>query len=333
MVASENGSPPKRKSEQRLGAFVLKDELPGGGSARVFRAIYAPEQRDPAVPLSPGDFVVVKVLRDTAARDDRLSQPFTREAELLSMIDHQSVCKFVTRGVTSGRVWCALEYIEGEELGTICHVMREQQLRLRPELVAGIAAELLSGLAAAQGLADHRGRSLGLIHRDVTPKNVMIDIKGQVKLIDFGAALLSLREEPTVTDVIGTPGYLAPEQAKREQLTQGVDVYQVGLLMFELLTGERAFPVDSATDEALLRSHAANRRAPWPRGVELPIELKALVEQALGPTPEDRPADAAAFYALVEQLVQDVDETKRRLSLVVRDLVRTNPEKPAPFYV
>jgi hypothetical protein len=90
--------------------------------------------------------------------------------------------------------------------------------------------------------------------------------------------------------------------------------------------------VESATDEALLRSHAANRRSPWPRGIEIPIELKAIVEQALGPTPEDRPADAAALYALVESLVEDAEESRRRIGLVMRDLVRSNPEKPEPIY-
>ena len=332
MVSAGAGASAKKKSEQRVGDFVLTDELPSSGSARVFRALYAPDKRDRSLRIAPGDHVVLKVLRDVAARDDKLSQLFSREAELLAMIDHPNIVKFITRGVTGGRVWTALEYVEGEELATLFRVMQQEKLRLRPELVASVAADVLAGLSSAQQLTDHRGRTLGLIHRDVTPRGVMLDLKGQAKLVDFGAALLSLREEPS-GEVIGTPGYLAPEQAKREQLTQGVDVYQVGLLMFELLTGERAFPVESATDEALLRSHASNRRAAWPRGVDVPIEIKALVDQALGLTPEDRPADAAAFYALVEQLVQDPEESHRRLALVTRDLVRSNPEKPDPLYV
>ncbi len=322
----------KKKGEQRVGPFVLVDELPGGGSARVFRAVYAPPARDPSVPLAPGEHGCIKVLRDTAARDTAVSSTFSREAELLSMVEHPNIVRGITRGVTAGRVWSAVEYIEGENLSTLFLIMRQEKLRLRPELVASLAADILAGVAAAQAIIDHRGRSLGLIHRDLSPKNVMIDYKGTAKVIDFGSALLSLREEPS-GDVVGTPGYLSPEQAKRDQLTQGVDVYQVGLLMYEMLTGERAFPVESATDEALLRSHANNRRAPWPRGLDLPIELKALVDTALGETPEDRPADAAAFYALVESLVADPDESRRRLAVVMRDLVRSNPEKPDPLYV
>jgi serine/threonine-protein kinase len=323
----------KKKGEQRVGPFVLVDEIPGGGSCRVFRALYSPDgARDPGIPLAPGDHACIKVLRDTAARDPAISSTFSREAELLSMVEHPNIIKGITRGVTAGRVWSAVEYIEGEDLSTLFFIMRQERLRLRPDLVVTLAADILAGLAAAQSIIDHRGRPLGLIHRDVSPKNVMVDVKGNGKVIDFGSALLSLREEPTA-DVVGTTGYLSPEQAKKDQLTQGVDVYQVGLLMFEMLTGERAFPVDSATDEALLRQHSANRRAPWPKQIEVPIELKALVDQALSEQPETRPTDAAAFYALVESLLSDPEESKHRLSVVIRDLVRSNPEKPDPIYV
>ena len=329
VVAGTNGTS-KKKSEQRVGSFVLIDELPGGGSARVFRASYQPEQKDPKISLARGEHAIIKVLRDAGTRDPAVSAMFSREAELLSMIEHPNVVRGVTRGVTAGRVWSAVEYIEGEDLATLMLIMRQEQLRLRPELVVSLAADVLAGLGAAQAVIDHRGRSLGLIHRDLSPKNVMVDIEGTAKVIDFGAALLSLREEPT-GEIIGTPGYLSPEQAKKDQLTQGVDVYQTGLLMFELLTAGRAFPIESGTDEALLRAHASNQRAPWPRGIEAPIELKALIDQALSESPEDRPSDAAAFYALVESLVIDPEESKHRLAVVIKDLVKSNPEKPTPL--
>ena len=331
MVSADAGSAPKKKTD-KLGPFVLADEMPSAAQVRVFRARYEPEGRDPQIALAPGEVALVKVLRDAAMRDPIQLAAFSREAELLSMLDHPSIVHGVTRGVTSGRMWNAIEYVEGEDLATLFRVMQQEKIRLRPELVVSIAADLLSGLAAAQSLVDPRGRSLGLIHRDLSPRNVVIDLKGQARLVDFSAALLSLREEPT-GDRAGTPGYYAPEQARGEQLTQGVDVYQVGILMFELLTGERAFPVETYTEKALLQLHADNKRAPWPRSVDLPMELKALVDQALGGTPEERPADAAAFYALVESLVEDPEESRRRLAVVAKDLVWSNPEKPTPLFV
>ena len=266
-------------------------------------------------------------------REPKQVNAFTREAELLSMVDHPCVVRGLTRGVTAGRIWMATEYVEGEDLGTLFQAARVEQLRLRPDVALVIALDLLAGLAAAQAIVDPRGRPLGLIHRDLSPKNVLIDLKGQTRLVDFGAALLSVREEPAEGEIIGTPGYLAPEQARGEQLTQGVDVYAAGLLLFEMLTGQKAFAVENMPDARILSAHADNQRSAWPTNIDVPLDVKQLIDQATGPTPEDRPADAAALYALVEGLLSDPDDARQRLSLVVRDLVTTNPERPPPLFV
>lgn len=323
----------KKKPDQRVGPFVLLDELNGGGTARMFRARYRPQPGDAPLALEEEDLVVIKVLRDVAVRDPKQVNAFTREAELLSMVDHPCVVRGLTRGVTAGRIWMATEYVEGEDLSVLFQAARVEQLRLRPEVALVVMLDLLAGLAAAQSIVDPRGRPLGLIHRDLSPKNVLIDLRGQTRLVDFGAALLSVREEPTQGEIIGTPGYLAPEQARGEQLTQGVDVYAAGLLLYEMLTGQRAFDVENLPDARILAAHAGNERAPWPSNLDVPLDVKELVDQATGSTPEDRPADAAALYALIEGLLSDPDDARDRLSLVVRDLVMTNPERPPPLLV
>lgn len=322
-----------KKPDQRVGPFVLLDELSGGGSARMFRARYRPLPADAPLALEEDDVVVIKVLRDQAVREPKQVNAFTREAELLAMVDHPCVVRGLTRGVTSGRIWTAIEYVEGEDLSTLFQAARLEQLRLRPEVALVILLDLLAGLAAAQAVVDPRGRPLGLIHRDLSPKNVVLDMKGQTRLVDFGAALLSVREEPVDGEIIGTPGYLAPEQARGEQLTQGVDVYSVGLLAFEMLTGTKAFSVDNLPDARILAAHAGNERAPWPSGLEIPLDVKQLVDQATAASPEERPADAAALYALVEGLLPEPEEARARLALVVRDLVMTNPDRPPPLFV
>lgn len=315
-----------------MGSFVLLDELASGSTARCFRARYRPQAGDPPLALDLDDVVVVKVLRDSAVREPAQVNAFTREAELLSLIDHPCMVRGLTRGVTAGRIWMATEYIEGEHLGTLFFAARQEQLRLRPEVCLVLILDVLAGLAAAQAIVDARGRPMGLIHRDLSPRNVLLDLRGQTHLTDLGAAILSVREEPT-TEIVGTPGYMAPEQARQEQLTQGVDVYAAGLLMFELLTGRRAFDVEHLPDARILAAHAENKRAPWPADVDLPLDLKALVDQATADLPEDRPADAAALYALVEGLLEDPDDARARLALVVRDLVLTNPERPPPLFM
>lgn len=322
----------KKKSEQRVGSFVLVDELTGGGTARCFRARYRPQAGDPPLALEADDVVVIKVLRDNAVREPAQVNAFTREAELLSMIDHPCMVRGLTRGVTAGRIWMATEYVEGEPLSTLMFAARQENLRLRPEVALVLMLDVLAGLAAAQAIVDPRGRPLGLIHRDVSPKNVLLDLRGQAHLVDLGAAILSVREEPT-DEVVGTPGYMAPEQARLEQLTQGVDVYAAGILLFELLTGRRAFDVENLPDRGIIAAHADNKRAAWPADVDLPLDLKDLIDQATADLPEDRPADAAALYALVEGLLEDPDDARARLALVVRDLVTTNPERPVPLFL
>lgn len=322
----------KKKSEQRVGSFVLVDELSGGGSARCFRARYRPQAGDAPLALETEDVVVIKVLRDNAVRDPSQVNAFTREAELLSMVDHPCMVRGLTRGVTAGRIWMATEYVEGEPLSTLMFAARQENLRLRPEVALVLMLDVLAGLAAAQAIVDPRGRPLGLIHRDLSPKNVLLDLRGQAHLVDLGAAILSVREEPT-EEIVGTPGYMAPEQARQEQLTQGVDVYAAGVLLFELLTGRRAFDVENLPDSGILAAHAENKRAAWPADVDLPLDLKDLIDQATADLPEDRPADAAALYALVEGLLEDPDDARARLALVVRDLVMTNPDRPVPMFL
>jgi serine/threonine protein kinase len=321
----------KKKATQRVGPFVLVDEMRGGGIARVFRARYRPQAGDVPLGLADDTVVVLKVLRDGAMRNPRQVNAFTREAEFLLMVDHPGVVRGLTRGVTGGRIWTALEYVEGCDLGVVLRVARNEQLRLRPEVALVVALDLLGGLAAAQAIVDPRGRPLGFIHRDVCPRHVLVDQQGQTRLSDFGSALLSVREEPG-SDVRGSPGYLAPEQARGEQLTQAVDVYAVGILLFEMLAGRRAFDIDNLPDAGVLTAHGDNARSPWPDGIEVPWDLRQLIDQATADAPEERPRDAAQFYALVEGLCAEPENARERLALVVRDIVQTDPERPPPLY-
>jgi serine/threonine-protein kinase len=323
----------KKRPDQRIGSFVVLDEFKnddGDGQARVFRARYRPQAGDPPLALTNDEVVLIRVLRDAAVRDPSLVNAFSREAELLALVDHPCLVRGLTRGVTAGRIWMATEYVEGEPLATILRVAATEGLRLKPELALVAMLDTLAGLAAAQGLTDARQRPMGVIHRGLTPSHILVDHRGQSHLTTLGTVLLSLLEEPSSSDLVGVPGYLSPEQARREPLTQGSDVYAVGLVLFELLCGVPGF---AGAGDSLVKAHAENRRRPWPNDVDVPLDLKALVDQATAETPEERPADAAAMYALVEGLLEDPDDARARLALVVRDLVRSNPDRPSPLFV
>jgi len=320
-------------STPRIGPFAFVDELGGGATSRILRARYRPRDDDAPLPLERGAPVVLKVMRQTYqdAPDD--VTPFTREAEILALLDHPGLVRLVTKGMTADRLWMALEYIEGESLAHVMAALEQADRRLRPELAVRIGASLLEALSSAHTMVDPVGGPTGLVHCDLSPNNVLLDIHGHVRLIDFGTAYLSAREPPP-TQVIGSPGYLAPETAQGVGPTPRSDVYQVGLLLFELLTGRRAYDVQGQTDAAVLETHANGARSSWPSQLTFDPDLIGLVEDALANDPARRPQDAGAFYHRLAPFVSPSrapeEDLMRRIAC---DLVSSNTERPAPFFV
>jgi eukaryotic-like serine/threonine-protein kinase len=308
------------------------DDLGAGETARVFRARYRPRDEDRDLGLEYGTVVVLKVLRNHAELSPEKVETFQREAELLVMLDHPGIVKAITRGINAGRVWMALEYVEGESLRTIVDVLARDALRMKTQVVLSLMSELCAALAAAHELVDPRGHSLGVVHRDISPSNILVDINGSPRLIDFGNALLSARESPA-EGVVGTPGYMAPEQARGEPVTPATDVYALGLIMFELLTSQRAYPVESLPDALVLQTHAHASRLDWPDHFEISGRIRTIVDHALHEDADMRPPDAGALYHLLAPMVKDLEESRRALLAVARDLVQTNAERPEPLYV
>lgn len=322
-----------KKSEVRIGPFVLLDELASGAMARVFRARYRPREGERGqVDLDPGAVVVVKVIRNPAETTPALMEAFQKEAELLVLLDHPAITRALTRGITHGRVWVAMEYVEGESFAHVLEAFGQAKYRLKPEVALTLLSDVCEGLAAAHALVDPRGQSLGLVHGDVSPHNLLLDIQGYGRIIDFGCAHLSARE-PAPQHVWGTPGYLSPEQARMEPPTQASDVYSLGLILFEMLTGLRAYPVENLPDAVVLGTHAEGRRTRWPDVLDVPERVRLVVEQALQADPAHRPQNAAEMFHLISPLVKEPGKSRRALSIVARDLVKSNAERVAPLFV
>ncbi len=318
----------------RIGPFEVVDEIGRGGQSRVYRARFLPAPDDPhaLLPLERGEPAVVKVMHAPVAQAPTDAEAFSKEADLLVMLDHPGLVRAHARGMHDGKVWIALEYVEGEHLGNVLYAFRQNELRMRPEIAAVVIADLAEALAAAHALVDPRGRPLGLVHRDVSPHNVMIDIDGRVRLFDFGTAVLSL-QDPGDLQVVGTPGYLSPEQARGEPPGQVMDVYGVGVMFYELLAGRRAFEVENLPDDAILATHARAERPRWPSKVPIPDEFKDVCDLLLTPEAMDRPPDAGSVFHLVAPLVDDFQAGRQALSVMVTDLVRSNRDRPPPLYV
>ncbi len=241
--------------------YDLEDKIGTGGMADVYRATDRVLHRS----------VAVKVLRDTAdSETDRLR--FTAEARTLAQLSHVNLVMVLDAGTATDQPYLVMELVEGPTLS-----QRAQGSTLSPDEVAHIGAQLAEALAYAH--------ERGIVHRDVKPGNVLLGTEGRVKLADFGIARLigdTVRHTQT-GHAIGTAAYLAPEQVLGEELTPAADVYSLGLVLLEVLTGERAYP-GTPTEAALAR---LNRPPLVPQ--TLPASWRAILAEMTAREPAARP--------------------------------------------
>jgi eukaryotic-like serine/threonine-protein kinase len=226
--------------------------------------------------------VALKRLAENVARDEDLRRRFLQEARLAARLAHPNVVRVFDVGEDDGRPFIAMEYVEG---GTLADLVARRGA-LPPAEVAKLGLQMCAALAAAH--------AAGLVHRDVKPQNLLLGTDGVLKLGDFGIAVGHEGTRVTVVGtVLGTAGYLAPEQARGEQVTAAADIYAVGAVLYELLTGEPARTAASLAD--LGATGAFDLPDLAGRVPSAPPELVDAVTACLAFRPEDRPPSAAAL--------------------------------------
>ncbi|MFE4361384.1 MULTISPECIES: protein kinase [unclassified Kitasatospora] len=257
------------------GRYELVGILGVGGMATVWRGV------DRVL----GRQVAVKVLNGGLADDPRFAERFSREAQHAAMLVHPRIVMVFDSGVDQGTPFIVMELVTGRSLAAL---LAEQQV-LPVERAVGIAAAVCEALSVAH--------AAGLVHRDIKPGNIMITDDGGVKVVDFGIARAGSSSNLTQTaSVLGTAAYLSPEQATASALDGRTDLYAVGCVLTEMLTG--ATPFTAETPVAIAFKHVSEQ--PLPPSVRrpgLPPALDAAVLRLLAKNPADRPADAAAARA------------------------------------
>ncbi|MDY0812199.1 protein kinase domain-containing protein [Kitasatospora purpeofusca] len=257
------------------GRYELVEILGVGGMATVWRGV------DHVL----GRQVAVKVLNGGLADDPRFAERFGREAQHAAMLVHPRIAMVFDSGLDQGSPYIVMELVQGRSLA----VLLAQRRGLPVEQAVGIAAAVCEGLAHAH--------AAGLVHRDIKPGNIMITHDGGVKVVDFGIARAGSSHNLTQTaSVLGTAAYLSPEQATASPLDGRTDLYAVGCVLTEMLTG--APPFTAETPVAIAYKHVGE--LPLPPSVRrpgLPPALDAAVLRLLAKNPADRPADAAAARA------------------------------------
>jgi serine/threonine protein kinase len=277
-----------------LGKFTLLEQIGEGGMARIYLA------RAHGI----GGFeklVVVKQILPRLAEDAEFIARFFQEARLAATLDHPNIAAVYDVDSDHDAYFYSMEYVRGRDLQKVLRRAKQSERVLSLDEILAIVAPLCAGLHHAHTRAGADGRPLGIVHRDVSPSNVLISFEGAVKLADFGVAKARTGMVSTVAGTLrGKIAYMSPEQCRGEALDRRSDVYSVGVLMWEMLTSHRLHQGES---ELGIVRQIAERSSPSPRAhrPDIPDALEAIVARALALEPAQRYASAHALQADLEE--------------------------------
>jgi len=276
-----------------IGRYVVKRKLAEGGMAEILLcAVRGPEGFEKEV--------VLKRIRSHFATDTAFVRMFVAEARVVSRLHHPNIVQVFDFDQDEDSYYLAMEYVRGKSLWDLRKRCREQLVPLPPVLAAFMAAEVARALDHAHGLQEN-GKRLGLVHRDVTPHNVLLSYDGAVKLADFGIVKSNLGLTAPGT-LKGKLAYMSPEQARGEPVDARTDVFALGIVLWELLTGGRLF--EGGNEMAILRAVQESSIAPPARlNPDVPPALSAVVERALQRGREARYQTAAELERALREVL------------------------------
>jgi len=292
----------------KLGRYEIRAQLGAGGMGEVYLA------EDTQL----GRRVAIKFLSPELVADERANKRLVKEARAAATLDHPNICSVYEVGEADGRSFIAMQYLEGETLDS---KLRRKPLELKESLT--IASQVADALAEAH--------SQGIIHRDIKPANIMITSRGQAKVMDFGLARViagAVESEAKTKSLLTTPGtilgtvpYMSPEQVRGESLDARSDIFSLGVVLYEMLSGRQPFASESAA--ATVSAILTHEPPPLARFTRVaPAELERIVVKALTKDREER-------YQTAKDLLSDLGRLKQRLE-VESEIERSAPPETTP---
>jgi serine/threonine-protein kinase len=273
--------------------------------------------------------VAIKVIREKYARQPEFIENFIGEAKLVADLIHTNIVQTYHLGETGGACYICMELIRGVNLEQFCEQLHQRGRKLPIELAVFIVSRVARGLAYAHAKTDRDGNLLGIVHRDVSPKNIMIAFEGDVKLTDFGIAKArGFLKDKEGEEVAGKPEYMSPEQADFQITDKRSDIFSAGIVLSVLLTGQNIFKCAAAEES---RQRVVECRLPDFRELnpEIDPRLNQLLQKAMARMPADRYQTAEELLYELEYFIyhRGYGPTNETLGKFIRELFA---EDPAP---
>ena len=247
--------------------------------------------------------VAVKTMLPTVSDDPQFEQMFLDEAQIASRIIHPNVVQILDLGEQDDVLYLVMEWVDGEPLSSVRRAAAKKNGIPRP-IAVKIVADACAGLHAAHELADENGENIGLVHRDISPQNILLTYQGMIKIVDFGVAKAAGRtsEATSAGQVKGKPPYMSPEQALGNDIDRRTDVFALGIILYQLTTGKHPFRGES--DMVTLQNIVSDRPIVSPRAhdKEYPKALEAVIMKALARDPGMRFQTTAEFEAALDRV-------------------------------
>ena len=280
-----------------IGEYDVASRLSEGGMATL---LLGRRSGDPSA-----EPVAIKVIHEHLSEDWQFVRMFVDEALISVRIRHPNVVRVDELGEQDRLYYLVMEYVHGCSLAQLLRTMSKKGRRMRPEIAVWIAREVAAGLHAAHEMTGHDGALLGVIHRDISPQNVLLAVDGSVKLLDFGIAKARGRAERTEAGVIkGKVRYMAPEQAAGADIDRRIDIYALGVVLWEMLTMRRYIEGKSEI-EVLRKVQSPTPTPPLALVDGIDPAIDAAVMRALAPDITGRPSTAEALAAELAVAVPD----------------------------
>ncbi|MCK5797263.1 MAG: serine/threonine protein kinase, partial [Deltaproteobacteria bacterium] len=313
--------------EKNFGPYTLIKQIAVGGMAEIYLAktqgIAGFEK-----------LLALKVIHPNYADDDEFVQMLIDEAKIAVSLSHANICQIFDLGQYADTYYISMEFIDGFDLFKIMRRLSEMGIDVPIDAAVYIAQELCTGLDYAHRRRAPDGSPLKIVHRDISPQNVLVSKSGEIKIVDFGIAKAASRGRKTQAGIIkGKYFYMSPEQAWGDQVDHRTDIFSAGIILYEVLTGQMLY-LEEDLHKLLDMVRKADIPRPSTRRPDIPPKLEAIVMKALAKRPADRWQSAREFQIALSNFLYSyaLDFTPDRLSTLVGDAM-AQPEAPSPVPV